>query len=247
MHSSFRSDFRRPVASALAICWGLLLLCLSSGCAELGIATPKFLQRFQTYDTDPRATSSTQSPHERIERLRGLAKSSSSRSPEDQNRISNELVQQIRIEENPLIRLQIVRTLAVYPTAIASDVLEAGLNDQDEGVRIFCCEVWGKRGDQRAIELLGKVIEQEKDIDVQLAATRSLGKIRTRSALVKLIPAMKSKNPALKHLALESARSISGKALGNNVNTWIAYAEGNSSLSSRKPQTQAKNPFSRFN
>lgn len=246
MHCPSRSDFPRPVAPALAICWMLSLLSLTSGCAELGIATPQFLQGFQSHVSDPR-TAGIQPPYERIEQLRELAETASSRSPEEQERISNDLVQKIRFEQDPLVRLQIVRTLALYPTAIANDVLEAGLNDQDEGVRIFCCQAWGKRGGKRAVELLGKVIEQDKDIDVQLAATRGLGNIRSRSALVKLLPALKSKNPALKHLAVESARSISGKELDNNVNTWIAYAQSNSPRSPRKPKSQAQSQFSRFN
>jgi len=165
------------------------------------------------------------SPYERIEELRKLAGDARRASPDQRSRISLELCESIRTEEGPVIRAEIVRTLAVYPGAEADRVLEAALDDPEASVRITACGVWGRRGDAKAVGLLGRVLAGDADADVRLAAARALGQTKNPAAVPALGSVLADKNPAIQYRAVLSLRKITGVDLDNNVNQWQQYVE----------------------
>ncbi|HUT13956.1 MAG TPA: HEAT repeat domain-containing protein [Thermoguttaceae bacterium] len=166
------------------------------------------------------------SPSERIEKLRKMAGDARRNSPDQKGRISLELCESIRTEEDPMIRAEIIRTLAVYPGAEADRVLEAALDDPEASVRIAACGMWGRRGDAQAVDLLGRVLAGDADTDVRLAAARALGETKNPSAVPALGNVLADRNPAVQYRAVLSLREITGVDLDNNVNHWQQYVKG---------------------
>jgi len=138
---------------------------------------------------------------------------------------SSELAGQIKNEEDPLVRIQIIRTISIYPTRLAGAVLHAANNDPDALVRVACCEAWGKRGGDEAVQNLKDRLQNDDDVDVRLAAARGLGATNQKAAVDALAIALEDPNPALQFRAVESLKTLSGMDLGEDVNKWRAYVQ----------------------
>ena len=50
-------------------------------------------------------------------------------------------------------------------------------------MRILVCDVWGKRGDAEAVEILKNVLDSDSDRDVRMAAARALGHLHDPAAV----------------------------------------------------------------
>ncbi|HEX4129175.1 MAG TPA: HEAT repeat domain-containing protein [Pirellulales bacterium] len=166
-----------------------------------------------------------------------LVKKAPKMSPAEHEKESLALAKAIQREEDPLIRLQIVRTLAVFPTKVAGDVLTAAAKDTDSDVRIACCHSWGTRKGPDAVKVLGGLLNSDTDLDVRIAAARALGETRDTSAIESLGQALEDKDPAMQHRAIVSLEKITGKHLGTDAEAWRAFVRGDNppeeSLASR--------------
>jgi HEAT repeat protein len=155
---------------------------------------------------------------------------------EEQQRITDQLVQQIRTEPDPLVRLAIQETVAQFDTPMAQMVLLAGLNDDDRDVRIVCCRKLGQRAtvndqedDRRKIvTALQRTLEQDKEIDVRFAAVDALGKIQTTDSVRALAVALHDHDPAMQYAGVQALKRVSGQDFGNTVEAWRQYADGES-------------------
>jgi hypothetical protein len=125
-----------PLAPLLAICL------LSTGCRD------SWLHRHMPFYTEPHVPGITTS-WERIDELKKLAKEEPKKTPAEREAISDELAKEIQTAKDPLVRMHILKTLSVYPTAMAGRVLTAGMSDPEPSVRIVCCKAWGTCGSQR--------------------------------------------------------------------------------------------------
>jgi len=166
------------------------------------------------------------SPAERIARLRQAAKDAPDTTPADQQQISGKLAEVIRMEADPMIRAEIVRTLGEFSAPAAAPVLHAALADSDPAVRMAACSALGKRGGPEAVEALGEVISGDANTDVRLAAARALGQTGNPDALGGLGVALEDSDPALQRRAVLSLREITGEDLGHDVNQWRRYVKG---------------------
>ncbi len=162
---------------------------------------------------------------QRIAELKALAQKVSEKSSAEQQRISEKLARQIEKEQDPLVRQEIVTTLAVYPTPLAAKVLQAALSDPDNDVRVASCKAWGTHGGHEAVEPLTSTLNGDSNIDVKMAAARALGKIKDPAAMSPLADALADANPALQHRAIESMKTISGRDFGADVNAWRQFAK----------------------
>ncbi|HEX6962689.1 MAG TPA: HEAT repeat domain-containing protein [Lacipirellula sp.] len=143
----------------------------------------------------------------------------------EQARICEQLAQQIRTEPDPIVRKTIQETIAEFNTPLAGAVLLAGLNDEDMEVRMTCCRLLGRRGDQNAIGPLTKLVSSDPELDVQLAAVDALGEMKTPAAIQGLAVALKDRDPAMQFAGVESMKKVSGEDLGNDVEAWRQYAD----------------------
>ena len=116
---------------------------LASGCAGSGkFSRPQWLSFGKKEETGPKVVT----PRDKMEQLRELAKRGPKMAPDLQERASNELAQGIAHEQDPILRAQILRTLASFPTEKSATILVAGLHDHERDVRIAACEALGKHG-----------------------------------------------------------------------------------------------------
>jgi HEAT repeat protein len=167
------------------------------------------------------------SPLERIEALEEIASEHDSRAGEDpawEQEKADEIAAQIRNEDNPLIRAQMLRTLAPFKTPTAEFILTSGLKDGDPDVRMACCEAWRRRGGPEAVRVLSDVLKEDTELDVRLAAARELGQLDDPVAMQSLAMALEDENPAMQYRAMRSLESITGESFGNDVLQWREYA-----------------------
>lgn len=146
-------------------------------------------------------------------------------SPE-QREITDQLARQIQIEPDPLVRQAVVRAIAEFRTPMAQQVLQAGLSDQDEMVRVACCEELGERAENASVASLATALRTDKDMDVRLAATEALGNIKTPEAIQALTAALDDRDPALQFVGVQSMKRVTGKDYGPDVQAWRQVAAG---------------------
>ncbi len=170
----------------------MLLALAAGGCATQGSrgwfagAKPKDEQRPHI-----------KTPGERIEELRNLAADARKLPPAELERISTDLAHAIPKERDPLLRAQIIRTLALFPTETAARMLTAGLADTEADVRVAACEAWGTRGGPEAVERLSQTLATDADTDVRLAAARGLGNCPDQKTVAALGQVLEDRDPAV--------------------------------------------------
>lgn len=193
-----------------------------AGCAEMDFL-PSWMP-FQEPVSDQMA--GVVSPAERIAELRELSAKAAKCSPDERLGVSERLARSIRNEQDPLIRLEIIRALGSYPGPTADAILKAALSDVDVQVRIAACESWGRRDDDGAVKLLVESLRSDVDIDVRLAAAKALGETRNPAAVEALGESLEDSDPAMQYRAVLSLQQATGKNLGNDVYRWQQYVKG---------------------
>lgn len=213
--------FQRPIAFLL----GLTLL-VAVGCAGSR-------DQFSFWPKKKQGPPGVVSPTERLATLREMAKKAGSRTPQQKQETSAQLVAMFGKEEDPLLRAEIVRTLRKYPSPEALNVAQGALKDSDADVRVAACEALGEMGGQEAVTRLSEALRSDVDADVRMAAARALGQTRDPASVAALGTALEDKDPAMQYRAMASLRNVSGKDLGNDVRVWQQYVKG------EMPQPQA--------
>ena len=174
------------------------------------------------------ANLSIESPQQRVEKLQAMAKSAQAGDAATQETISAELAQAIQTEEDPLIRSETLMVLSYCKTPAAAAVLTAAMRDADRDVRVTCCDAWAVRGGEEAIRNLTELLNNDKNVDVRLAAARGLGKLGDPAAATALATALEEGDPAMQYRAVQSLKSVSGRDFGNDANAWREFANGGS-------------------
>jgi HEAT repeat protein len=199
-----------------------LALIAASGCADLDFL-PSWVP-FQGPASDEMA--GVVPPRDRIEQLKKLSAAASTATPAQRQQVSEQLTASIRTEKDPLIRLEIIRTLGRYPGPGADAILKAALSDSEARIRAVACEAWGKRTDAQAVALLSEALRSDVDPDVRLAAAAALGETKNAAAVTPLGEALSDTDPAMQYRAMLSLKQATGKDLGNNVERWQQYVKG---------------------
>lgn len=228
------SLWRHPIKCMMQsrpICWfpiavcGLLLASMPACTSTMKPDWSKLAWWEKKKETPEGPTVAT--PQDRINKLHQLAKTASERGPAQLEGESQDMAKVLRKEEDPLIRAEILRTLAVYPTEIASKMLTAGLKDSDRDVRCACCAAWGKRKGHDATRLLAETLASDTDIDVRLAAAKALGETGDPTATEALKQALDNADPAMQYRVVQSLKKLTGKKYGDDVGVWREYLKGN--------------------
>jgi HEAT repeat protein len=206
--------------AALVVC---CCLAVSAGCAATADSAGGMFGKLVGRKTTEQKLN-IKTPEDHLEELRELAKSAPKKSPEEQSRIADTLAAEIQEEQDPLMRRQILRTLAEYPTPVSMNILIAGLADADVEVRRVACQSLGRVGGPQAVQELTRVSTSDTDIDVRISAVRALGATSEKAALVPLVDALADRDPAIQFRAQESLRTLSGHDYGADVQAWREYA-----------------------
>jgi HEAT repeat protein len=195
---------------------------MASGCADLDFL-PSWVP-FQGPASD--TLTGVVPPREQIEKLKKLSEASAAATPAERVKISEQLAAQIRTEKDPLIRLEIIRTMGKYPGPAADDILKRALSDPEARIRVVACEAWGKRNDAAAVALLSEALRSDVDADVRIAAAQALGETKNPAAVAALGEALNDSDPAMQYRAVLSLQQATGKDFGNSVDRWQQYVKG---------------------
>ena len=227
----------RPIAPVRFGPFGVLVLMLAllAGCTNF--PSIPLLGR-----EEPDVVPGVVPPGERVAELRRLREEAGTTSAEQKEEIAGRLAAQIAQETDASIRVEIVRTLAAYPTDQGRRILRHAMEDMDRQVRIAACEAWGQVRDAEAVRLLGEALADDPDIDVRLAAAKALGKTRHSDAAGALAPALADTDPAMQYRATLSLRRITGKDLGT-VAAWRRHLHQSYTPEAR-PSAVAERPYS---
>jgi HEAT repeat protein len=164
-------------------------------------------------------------PRERVAQLKKLSETAASATPAQRQQVSDQLSAAFRKEKDPLIRLEIIRTLGHYPGPAADAILKAALSDSEARNRAVACEAWGRRNDAGAVALLAEALRSDVDADVRLTAAEALGNTKNPAAVAALGDALNDSDPAMQYRAVLSLRQSTGKDLGESIERWQQYVK----------------------
>ncbi|MCI0361297.1 MAG: HEAT repeat domain-containing protein [Planctomycetaceae bacterium] len=165
--------------------------------------------------------------YRKVSDLAALRSSASSLSPADREQIAQELATRLKDEPSAAMRMELARTLGELPAESAQAALAATLADENPQVRVVACKALGRRQSAESLESLGKVIAEDTDLDVRIAAARELGRFKDPAAAQALRPALDDRDAALQGMAMQSLRTVTGKReFANSVPTWRQYLDG---------------------
>ena len=97
-------------------------------------------------------------PSMRVEALEQFGMRSTGSDTPEQREITDQLAKQMQVEPDPIVRQAVVRAIAEFRTPIAQQVLEAGLADENEAVRVACCKALGQRAEAASVKSLANVV-----------------------------------------------------------------------------------------
>ena len=169
------------------------------------------------------------------EKLREMTRSVEGTDSGNQERVSQVLADVVRKDPIVLMRIEATELLANLRTKTATNALQAATNDPNQQVRLAAVRAWEMRGDEIAIDMLGKLVASDGDLDVRLAATRALGSFKNPLAAKALNAAISDPNPALQIRSARSLEKITGQKLGDDVQAWQRYV--NDTFGVAKTQT----------
>lgn len=213
---SGRSD-RRKLASSRFLAPALIVVA-AAGCNGMSWSwTPGI------FSTPPTKTTFI-TPAQRIDELRTLADSRGGGASSDQ--VVAQLGEQLKSEADPLVREEVVRTLAAFPIASSVFVLEAALADVEPGVRVAACETLAKLRYAEALTALARAAKTDANVDVRLAALTALGNFQVQESIDSLAAALDDRDPAIQLAAMESLRRVTGQDFGGRADAWKMYARG---------------------
>ena len=213
--------YRRPVSVLTALVLLAFNGCASSKNTMLGDTWAKMTGKNKV-SLGP----NVQTPTERMEKMRELAKKASTMSPTEQEAEAVALAKVIQKEDDPLIRAQIVRTVGAFDCPTATALMAASAKDSDRDVRVACCQAWAQRKGPEAMQMLSGMLSSDADVDVRLAAVRGLGELADPSTVVALATALEDPNPAMQYRAVQSLKQATGKDFGDDVKVWRDFARG---------------------
>ena len=202
-------------------CWPVAVLVAAlSGCQTIADHRPTFWpfpeRELTTYNT----------PAMRVDAVTAFGMRSKHVDSPEQRQITDQLARQIQVEPDPLVRQAVIKAIAEFRTPMAQQVLQAGLQDENEAVRIECCRALGVRADAAAVGALAMALKSDANADVKMAAAEALGKIKSPEAVQALAVALDDRDPAMQYVGVESLKSITGRDYGPDVQAWRQVAAG---------------------
>ena len=204
----------------------LRLLTLAALLAFLPGCTAAWIPDWAYWDPWWEPNEPFETPIVRIEKLQALRDGVDELNVQQRQVRAEHLAHDFANEKDPLVREEIVRTLAACGTPPAGPPLRMALQDDDKFVRIAACRAFGGFGGEEGIRALSLAL-QDKDRDVKLAALLALGEVNDPAAVQVLAEALHERDAAIQQRAMRSMESITGKYYGNDANAWAQYARGN--------------------
>ena len=165
-------------------------------------------------------------PKMRSDTVRQFASKADGTDSPAQRELTDQLARQIQIEPDPLVRESIIRGAGHFKTPLAQQILEAGLGDESQAVRLACCQEFGRRAETRSVPKLAAALREDQSMDVRLAAAEALGKIKSPDSIAALAVALDDRDPAMQFVGVQSMKAVTGKDYGGDVEAYRQLASG---------------------
>lgn len=164
--------------------------------------------------------------HERRKQLTLLAETAGELPADKQEFWAEQLVKMIETDQSPEMRRLAVRAASQMDVPNALDMIEQGLDDASLKVRMEACQALGRREGEDASRMLVATVGTETDLDVKHAALEALAQQDNPIARDALKVALSDRNPATRHLVVDSLREMTGQDFGDDPEVWIAALNG---------------------
>jgi hypothetical protein len=231
MNQPWNSDLSRqpPLARHAWIFWSAALVsnAVMTGCAdgpvpELASYNPWLAKDWRE---DEKYTATY---HRKVTDLADLRSRAASLPPAEQQRYSADLAVELQREKAVPMRTALVKTLAAFPTPQARAAVQMATSDADPYVRREACLALAKTPDAEALQTIGKMLAEDSDTDVRVAAAKSLRNFKDPQAAQALAVAIDDNSPALQQASMDSLRVVTGKDYGYSASAWREYMQGGS-------------------
>ncbi len=164
--------------------------------------------------------------HEKETFLEDLRHEADSLPLKEQRQHATALSAQIKEEQVPVVRRELVRTLARFHVVESEAGLRTAMGDSDPDIRMVACKAWGTRPGETAKTVLLTAIRSDEDTDVQAAALRALGNFQGQDSFNELRKALESRDPVVQYAGIQGLRKMTGEDWGEDPETWISGLEG---------------------
>ncbi len=155
--------------------------------------------------------------------LAAMVRSANKGSPTDRERTAAQLAQIAQNDPILLLRLEAVKLLGDLDTTAARDALMVAAKDPQSDVRMAAVYACSKGSNPESVPILQDIIGGDSDVDIRLAATRTLEGYRGPEAVRALALALDDPDPALQLRGADSLQVVTGKNLGHDVRAWQEY------------------------
>jgi hypothetical protein len=168
-------------------------------------------------------------PQEKMETWKTLVKSV--KDSQSASVASSQLLQAFKSEDDPQMRVELLRMAGALPPEACWPLAEVGLQDTDPNVQIEACRLAAKSKATQTIDRLAGLAQGATDQDVRQAAIKALGQFKDPAVAAVLGKVLQDRNPAIQYLAIRSLRENTGQDFGYDIAKWQAYLDGQHSSS----------------
>ena len=125
-----------------------------------------------------------------------------------------------------LLRIEATRLLAELPTETAANALQIASRDRQVEVRMAALRAWEQRGGQLAEQMLIRLLENDPEPNVQIAAAAALGNFSGEQVQNALAQVIDDPDPAMQLRAAESLAAVTGQDHGRDIQAWQKFLQG---------------------
>ena len=197
---------------------------LASGCADGFVPEARSLNPYvrKQWEEDEKRGPTY---YKRMDELRQVRAQAGQMLDAEKQRLASEIIDVLGIEKSPVMRAELVKTLAFLPGPATLVALEASSTDNDPEVRAAACQALAGQSGPEAVRLLAQ-LSGDQNLDVRLEAARALGRHKSPEAAQALALSLEENDPAIQRVAMESLKTSTGKDYGMSVKTWREYLDG---------------------
>lgn len=211
----------------LLLCVCGLAACAVSGCQDGPLYALKEANPYYRMGEWKRDEAIGITDHQRRAQLSTLAESIGELPAERQQYWAEHLSKILEHDESPEMRRLVMRAAGRLQDSSALDLIKRGLDDDSIKVRMEACRSLGIRDGDDPARLLATVVGTETDQNVKHAALRALANHKSPIAINSLKIALADRDPATRHVAVQSLKGSTDKDYGDDPKVWIAALEGN--------------------
>lgn len=196
-----------------------------AGCSNTQ-ARPEWIRKITFWEKEEIDPRGNLAPYKRLAALRETKKKVPDMPQAEQQALAAKWADEYRVESDPMVKAQLVRSIALCGSPVAGEILDEASRDSDREIRIAACDAWVLHGGPQMVPTLSNLWRTDPALDVRLAAGRGLGKAKGPDVVQALAAGLEDPNPSIQYRAVFSLREATGKDFGDDANAWREFVHG---------------------